>query len=71
MCISASASPGTDPEKTLGALAKAVGLTVLALPVSGALGAAYTWFGRALKPLFYLNRNYWGEQLLLVARPRG
>ncbi|MEP7049437.1 MAG: class I SAM-dependent methyltransferase [Pseudomonadota bacterium] len=38
--------------------------------VSGVLGAGYALFGRALKPLFYLNRNYWGEQLLLVARKR-
>jgi trans-aconitate methyltransferase len=35
-----------------------------------ALGAGYALFGRALKPLFYLNRNYWGEQMLLVARKR-
>jgi len=34
------------------------------------LGAGYTLFGRALRPLFYLNRNYWGEQMLLVARKR-
>ncbi|HEX7454400.1 MAG TPA: class I SAM-dependent methyltransferase [Polyangiaceae bacterium] len=38
--------------------------------VSGMLGAGYTLFGRALKPLFYLNRSYWGEQMLLVARKR-
>ena len=35
-----------------------------------ALGTAYTLFGRALKPLFYLNRRFWGEQLLLVAKRR-
>jgi SAM-dependent methyltransferase len=38
--------------------------------VGGLLGAGYALFGRALKPLFYLNRKYWGEQLLLVARKR-
>jgi hypothetical protein len=38
--------------------------------VSSALGAGYALFGRALKPLFYLNRNFWGEQMLLVARKR-
>ena len=38
--------------------------------ISGALGAGYALFGRALKPLFYLNRNFWGEQMLLVARKR-
>jgi hypothetical protein len=38
--------------------------------LSRALGRGYALFGRALKPLFYLNRNYWGEQLLLVARRR-
>ena len=38
--------------------------------ISNALGAAYALAGRALKPLFYLNRNYWGEQMLLAARKR-
>jgi SAM-dependent methyltransferase len=38
--------------------------------VQGVLGASYALFGRALKPLFYLNRNFWGEQMLLVARKR-
>jgi SAM-dependent methyltransferase len=38
--------------------------------VSSLLGAGYSLFGRALKPLFYLNRNFWGEQMLLVARKR-
>ena len=38
--------------------------------IGSALGAGYALFGRALKPLFYLNRNYWGEQMLLVARRR-
>lgn len=38
--------------------------------ISSLLGAGYSLFGRALKPLFYLNRNYWGEQMLLVARRR-
>ena len=38
--------------------------------LSRALGKGYALFGSALKPLFYLNRNYWGEQLLLVARRR-
>ena len=38
--------------------------------ISGVLGAGYSLFGRALKPLFYLNRNFWGEQMLLVARKR-
>ncbi len=38
--------------------------------ISSALGAGYALFGRALKPLFYLNRNQWGEQMLLVARKR-
>jgi SAM-dependent methyltransferase len=38
--------------------------------LSGVLGAGYALFGRALKPLFYLNRNFWGEQMLLVARKR-
>ncbi len=35
--------------------------------VSNVLGAAYTVFGKALKPLFYLNASVWGEQLLAVA----
>jgi hypothetical protein len=38
--------------------------------VSRVLGAGYSLFGHALKPLFYLNRNFWGEQMLLVARKR-
>ncbi len=38
--------------------------------IGSALGAGYALFGRALKPLFYLNRNQWGEQMLLVARKR-
>ncbi len=38
--------------------------------ISRALGAGYALFGRTLKPLFYLNRNFWGEQMLLVARKR-
>jgi SAM-dependent methyltransferase len=38
--------------------------------ISGLLGAGYALFSRALKPLFYLNRNFWGEQMLLVARKR-
>jgi hypothetical protein len=38
--------------------------------IGGVLGAGYSLFGRALKPLFYLNRNFWGEQMLLVARKR-
>ncbi|MET0791220.1 MAG: class I SAM-dependent methyltransferase [Polyangiaceae bacterium] len=38
--------------------------------ISNALGVGYSLFGRALKPLFYLNRSYWGEQMLLVARKR-
>jgi SAM-dependent methyltransferase len=38
--------------------------------ISALLGAGYALFGRALKPLFYLNRNFWGEQMLLVARKR-
>lgn len=36
--------------------------------VGDALGHAYALFGRALKPLFYLNLDRWGEQLLAVAR---
>jgi 2-polyprenyl-3-methyl-5-hydroxy-6-metoxy-1,4-benzoquinol methylase len=36
--------------------------------VSNVLGAAYTLFGKALKPLFYLNAPIWGEQLVAVAR---
>ena len=38
--------------------------------ISALLGAGYALFGRALKPLFYLNRTFWGEQMLLVARKR-
>jgi 2-polyprenyl-3-methyl-5-hydroxy-6-metoxy-1,4-benzoquinol methylase len=38
--------------------------------IGSLLGAGYALFGRALKPLFYLNRNFWGEQMLLVARKR-
>ena len=38
--------------------------------IGSVLGAGYAWVGRALKPLFYLNRNFWGEQMLLVARKR-
>lgn len=36
--------------------------------ISNVLGAAYTVFGKALKPLFYLNASVWGEQLLAVGR---
>ena len=36
--------------------------------VSGLLGSAYSVFGKALKPLFYLNASRWGEQLIAVAR---
>ena len=36
--------------------------------LSGLLSAGYQLFGHALKPLFYLNRKFWGEQMLLVAR---
>lgn len=36
--------------------------------ISKVLGGAYGWFGRALKPLFYLNASRWGEQLIAVAR---
>lgn len=36
--------------------------------LTSALGAAYGVFGRALKPLFYLNASRFGEQLLAVAR---
>jgi len=39
--------------------------------VPGALGAAYSLLGRALKPLFYLNADRWGEQLIaLASKPR-
>jgi SAM-dependent methyltransferase len=34
------------------------------------LGRAYRWFGGALKPLYYANRRYWGEQLIAAARRR-
>lgn len=34
------------------------------------LSRAYRLFGRALKPLYYANRRYWGEQLIAVARRR-
>lgn len=36
--------------------------------ISNLLGSAYTVFGKALKPLFYLNASRWGEQLIAVAR---
>ena len=36
--------------------------------VSSLLGGAYTVFGKALKPLFYLNGSRWGEQLIAVVR---
>jgi len=36
--------------------------------VSSALGVAYSLFGKALKPLFYLNASRGGEQLIAVAR---
>lgn len=38
--------------------------------IGSALSVAYALAGHALKPLFYLNRNYWGEQMLLAARKR-
>jgi len=38
--------------------------------VGRVLSAGYALFGHALKPLFYLNRSYWGEQMLLVAERR-
>ena len=36
--------------------------------VSTTLGAAYTVFGKALKPLYYLNAPVLGEQMIAVAR---
>lgn len=36
--------------------------------VSGALGHAYTLFGKSMKPLYYLNLPRWGEQMVAVAR---
>lgn len=36
--------------------------------VTRVLGVTYSALGRALKPLFYLNRSYWGEQMLVVLR---
>lgn len=36
----------------------------------GVLGAGYTFFGKALKPLFYLNTRFWGEQIIAVATRR-
>jgi SAM-dependent methyltransferase len=39
-----------------------------ATAISKLLGWAYALFGAALKPLFYLNQRYWGEQLFAVAR---
>jgi 2-polyprenyl-3-methyl-5-hydroxy-6-metoxy-1,4-benzoquinol methylase len=36
--------------------------------VSSVLGGAYAVFGKALKPLFYLNGSRWGEQLIAVAK---
>ena len=36
--------------------------------VGGVLSKGYAFFGAALKPLFYLNRPYWGEQLFAVAQ---
>jgi trans-aconitate methyltransferase len=36
--------------------------------ISNLLGTAYTIFGKALKPLFYLNAPIWGEQLIAVVR---
>ncbi|MEO8905979.1 MAG: class I SAM-dependent methyltransferase [Polyangiaceae bacterium] len=38
--------------------------------VSSILGSAYGLFGKALKPLFYLNASRWGEQLIAVAKRR-
>jgi SAM-dependent methyltransferase len=38
--------------------------------VSSVLGGAYAVFGKALKPLFYLNASRWGEQLIAVAKQR-
>jgi SAM-dependent methyltransferase len=34
------------------------------------LGYAYRLCGSALKPLYYANRTFWGEQLIAVARRR-
>ena len=39
--------------------------------IANVFGAAYTVFGKALKPLFYLNASRWGEQLIAVARRNG
>jgi len=36
--------------------------------VSTVLGGAYGLFGKALKPLFYLNASRWGEQLIAIAK---
>jgi len=47
--------PGREPPAGLG---------------QGFLSRAYRLFGRALKPLYYANRRYWGEQLIAVARRR-
>lgn len=40
-----------------------------ALP-RGTVGLGYRALARALKPLYFLNRPYWGPQLLAVARKR-
>lgn len=37
---------------------------------SGALAFGYRALSRALKPLYFLNRPYWGPQLFAVARKR-
>ncbi len=36
--------------------------------ISGALGSAYSAFGKLLTPLFYLNANRWGEQMIALAK---
>jgi len=37
---------------------------------SGVLGFGYRTLSRALQPLYFLNRPYWGPQLFAVARKR-
>jgi 2-polyprenyl-3-methyl-5-hydroxy-6-metoxy-1,4-benzoquinol methylase len=39
-------------------------------PPTGALGLGYRALARLLKPLYFLNRPYWGPQLLALARKR-
>jgi 2-polyprenyl-3-methyl-5-hydroxy-6-metoxy-1,4-benzoquinol methylase len=51
-------------------LTMAKGMAVESSAQRGALGLGYRALSRVLKPLYFLNRPFWGPQLFAVARKR-